>query len=212
MYDYKKNNKIHIGLIDLGLNNINSIYHALNTLNFKVKIINKNIKKNNFDILILPGVGTFNVAMKTLINTGLNDLIFEQKYKKKLIFGICLGMQLMFEKSNEFENTKGLGIFQGNVLKIKKKKTKIVPHIGWNFVYTKNKSFNKLVRNKSMYYFVHSFFCNPKPIYNNITFTKINNFNFCSSIYQDNILATQFHPERSGIEGLKLLNRLREFV
>jgi glutamine amidotransferase len=204
-----KNNKISVGIINLEFHNLFSIYHAMKSLDYKVKIYNFNQKKYDSDILILPGVGSFNFAMKKIKMHNIDEKINEFLFKKKLLFGICLGMQLLFEESNEFVSTKGMGLIQGNVENFSKKKFK-VPHIGWEKI-KKNQNISFL-SNNDYYYFVHSFFCKPKDKKSILSLTNYQGFQYCSSILKNNIFATQFHPEKSGKSGLKILNNIKKLI
>ena len=107
--------KISVGIINLELHNLFSIFHAMKILGYNVKIYNLQQSKYNSDILILPGVGSYNAAMKTIKKNNIDKKIIEFLNKKKLLFGICLGMQLLFEKSNEFGSTQGIGLVKGSV-------------------------------------------------------------------------------------------------
>jgi len=205
--------KINCGIIDLNINNIHSIYHASKNAGLNTKIVNSNIKSlNNFDMIILPGVGSFKKAMNIMNETGMRDKILEFNHNDKFIFGICLGMQLLFENSEEFGKTKGLGLLKGNVVKFKKNKKDKIPHIGWYPIKTNNSNkFIKDFKNK-YFYFVHSYYCKPKKKIFVETETKFNNFYYASSVLKDNIYATQFHPEKSGPQGLKFLKSIKNRI
>ena len=130
----ESNNKnISVGITNLEFHNLFSIYHAVKSLGYKVKIYSLEQSKYNCDILIFPGIGSFNSAMKVIKKNNIDFKIKEFLETKKLLFGICLGMQLLFEKSNEFGLTKGLGLIKGNVTNFPKKSFK-VSHIGWEKV------------------------------------------------------------------------------
>ena len=204
-----KNNKISVGIINLEFHNLFSIFHAIKSLGYKVKIFNHNQSSYNTDILILPGVGSFNFAMKKIKKNSIDEKIKNFLFKKKLLFGICLGMQLLFEESDEFGFSKGMGLISGKVKKFPLKKVK-VPHIGWEKIEIKN-NFN-LLRNDSYYYFVHSHFCQPRQKNIIHSVTNYQGFKYCSSIQSNNIFATQFHPEKSGKSGLKILNKMKIFL
>lgn len=203
------NKKISVGIINLEFHNLFSIYHAVKSLGYKVKIYKLKQSKYNCDILIFPGIGSFNSAMKVIKKNNIDQKIKEFLETKKLLFGICLGMQLLFEKSNEFGFTKGLGLIGGNVKNFPKKNFK-VPHIGWERLKIVKK--NYFLSNKEYYYFVHSFFCNPKNEKTILTYTNYQGFDYCSSIYHKNIFATQFHPEKSGRSGLKILKNMKSLI
>ena len=211
MFDYKQK-KISVSLIDLKLNNIFSIYNALNDCGFRVKVVEGKVQKINSDIVILPGVGSFPKAMNYLRKNYLDKVIEEYNFKKKPIIGICLGMQLLFNKSYEFSKCKGLSLLDGEVVKINNSKIK-VPIIGWHKIeLTKKSRIIKNNLNNKFFYFVHSYHCKPKNFSNILSLTKINKFVFCSSIQKDNLIGMQFHPEKSGLEGMKILNNIKNLV
>ena len=133
-------NKIKVGIINSNIHNIHNIYRACSETGFKTNIVNPSEKELKYDLLILPGVGSFKSGMDYL-----NKYSFKEKIKNfllnqnKILFGICLGMQLLFEKSEEFENTDGLGLIKGEVIKLKKNNNLKIPHIGWNKIIIKKK-------------------------------------------------------------------------
>lgn len=201
---------IKIGILDLGINNLYSIYNCLHNCGYKTKLVTKNICKADIDLLVIPGVGSFKYAMKIINERKLNYEISNFLIQKnKYIYGICLGMQIFFEKSNEFGNTRGLSIIKGEVKKFNKEKTKLVTNIGWRKVKTfKEKKFYYNIEN-NYFYFVHSYFCNPKNQDDILLTTNLNNkLNFCSAVRKNNIIGTQFHPEKSGIDGINFLKNI----
>ena len=208
------NNKLRIGIIDLKINNIFSILKAIQVANFKCNIIEKKENYKKYDLIILPGVGSFKEAMKKIKNEDIDKKIneFVDDNSKKL-FGICLGMQLLFERSAEFGNTKGLNLLSGTVEKFKKKEAKIVPHMNWNKIHLKNLNNISLLKtfDKKDFYFVHSFYCKIKEKKNLLSYTKHENLKFCSSVLYKNILGTQFHPEKSGKIGINFLKKIEKF-
>ena len=210
MLDYKNKN-ISIGIINLRLNNIFSIINILKNLGFKVEIIDKKKKIKN-DILLLPGVGSFPKAISFLKKSSLDKEILNFADLNKPIVGICLGMQLLFDQSDEFKKTNGLSLIPGKVKKIPLIKT-TVPNIGWQQIKLKKKNFLiKESSNLEHFYFIHSYFCQPKEKKNIMSLSKINNFNFCSSIKKENIYGMQFHPEKSGKPGIKILKNLQKII
>lgn len=211
----KNNNDIVI--IDYQLGNLFSVKHACVKvgLNPIVTSDKKDILKAS--ILILPGVGAFGDAMENLKKL---DLISPIKDKVKMgipIFGVCLGLQLLFEESEEHGINRGLGIIKGTVKKfpssIDNRKIK-VPNTGWNTIYNKNieewnnSPLNSLDQNSYMY-FVHSYYAKPENANDVLTLTNYEGLEYCSSIKKDNICAFQFHPEKSGKGGLKIYNNIK---
>lgn len=190
-----------IVIIDYGLGNLGSVKNALDKLGIDsmVSKLTTDIKKA--DGLILPGVGSASEGMKNLQKSGLDNVIRGQIEKKKPFLGICLGMQLLLSSSEE-GNTKCLNIIEG---KVKKFKTDLkVPQIGWNQVMNKSTSLFTGIKNNSYFYFVHSYYCQPKEIQTEIGLTDYG-ITFCSAFENRNIFGVQFHPEKSGENGLKLL-------
>ena len=204
--------KIKIGVINLKSHNLFSILQAMKNIGYKTKIVENYKEIIKTDMIILPGVGSFKYAMNYLNKTGLKDELLKHTIiKRKSLFGICLGMQLLFTKSEEFGKTKGLNLFQGKVKKINTNNKK-VPHIGWNNIKKKNRFFlpKKVLTKK--FYFTHSFYCEPKNINDIHTETKYDNLIFCSSVIKKNIIGTQFHPEKSGEAGLTILKEIKNIL
>ena len=205
--------KIKIGLIDLKSHNLFSIMQATKNVGYDVKVIDdyKEIAKK--DIIIIPGVGSFKYAMKRL-----KYLSFDYELKKyisnrnKCLFGICLGMQLLFSSSEEFGFTKGLNFVDGKVKKLQNSKFFKVPHVGWNNIHILNNKFipENVLRDK--YYFTHSFYCSPKDKKVIHTNTSYSDKIFCSSLVKRNIIGTQFHPEKSGKSGLEIIKNLKNII
>ena len=208
MSEYKK---IKVNIVNLGFNNTFSIFQAFKSLGCKVQLIDK-INKNKTDLLVLPGVGSYAKGMNTLREKNFDSYI--QDYasdNNNKILGVCLGMQLFFSESCEFGKTNGLNLISGKVKKIPNKANK-VPHIGWNTVKTnKNNDFFK--NNDKHFYFVHSYYCEPKNKKLILSETNLEKLNFCSSVMKDNLIGVQFHPEKSSIAGKNLLtNILKNFI
>lgn len=191
-----------IAIINYGLGNIKSLSNALDKIG-KVHTItdNTNILKKA-ETLILPGVGNFGYAMKELKYKKLISTITDHTNDNKKLIAICLGMQLLLDKSEESEDCKGLGIIPGKVKKLLSKKESF-PHITWKDLELKEKKIENFFQQK--YYFVHSYFCDvdPKYIFSNSVFDSKT---FPSIIKSKNNIGIQFHPEKSGEPGLDLLN------
>ncbi len=195
-----------IGIIDYGAGNLGSVKKALDYLNTKNKIVSTPEELNDCTKLILPGVGNFGDIMKSL---EANNLIqpLKQAIKKKPFFGICLGYQVLFEISEESPGINGLGILKGKVVKFQQKRK--VPQIGWNNIKFKKQS-NLLqdIPDNAFVYFLHSYYPVPEEDIG-ITQTEYGE-TFVSAINNDHIYATQFHPEKSGTIGLKILRNFIE--
>ena len=204
-----KNKKIAI--IDYQMSNMFSIRNAVGKIGYDAKLVSDPSKLSSYDVAILPGVGAYPEAIKHLKNLGLFESIIEFIKSGKSFIGICLGLQLLFSKSLEFESTNGLNVIGGNVLKFSKDKVRNIPHVGWNSIdilsdsNKKNKIFTK-IENKSYMYFIHSLYVLPEDKNVICTSTNYGKMQFTSSILKDNIFGTQFHPEKSGKNGLRLLD------
>lgn len=192
-----------IAILDYGLGNLTSVKNALDMIGVENTITSNASTIKKADALILPGVGAAQEGMKNLQTRNLIPLLKEEIKKGKPFLGICLGMQLLFTKSEE-GNTDCLSIIQGTV---KRFKTKLkVPQIGWNTVEIMN--YESGIMNQTLtnnyFYFVHSYYCEPsdkKTIAGTTNYDK----DFCSMVQKDNICGVQFHPEKSGSIGLQLL-------
>ena len=208
---------VNVSIVDFGLSNLNSVISACEKVGMKVAIVSNPKQILNSDALILPGVGAFGNAMKNLKKNGTDKSIIEFYKKGKQIFGICLGMQLLFDESVENGKFKGLGIIKGKVRKFDKKYD-IVPNIGWNKISVMKKNITKNVKstlnisNNQFFYFVHSYYCEPNDKKNSSSNSNFGKFTFCSSILHKNIEAYQFHPEKSGKNGLKIYNNIKKKI
>jgi len=197
-------------IIDYGMGNVSSVEKALNFLNIKNIISNdKNIIKNSSAIL-LPGVGSFSQGMNNLRELNLVDLLTDEVVnKKKPFLGICLGMQLIFEKGSEPHECDGLGWIKGEVKKLDLDGLKI-PHMGWNDIEVQNNKFYSKINNFD-FYFIHSYHVLPT-FKSEIAATVNYGIDIVASIQKDNIFATQFHPEKSQQSGLCLLKEFFETI
>jgi imidazole glycerol-phosphate synthase subunit HisH len=195
-----------IAIIDYGMGNIHSVKKALEVKGAKVKVTNSPDVIKKASKLVLPGVGAFGDAMRELKKQGLIEAIKKHVADKKVFLGICLGMHLLFESSEESRGVAGLGILKGTVRKFVAGKNYKVPHMGWNQIDFKKpgcKLFKKMADGSSVY-FCHSYY--PKP--DNaacIAATTGYKLKFASIIWQDNVYAMQFHPEKSQATGLSLI-------
>ncbi len=196
-----------IAIIDYKMSNLFSIKNALDTLGIKNEITSDEETILSSSGAILPGVGSFPESMQQLSDLKLVDTIKRFIDTGKPFMGICLGLQLLFTKSDEFQETKGLGIIDGTVQSFKSYiKEKPIPHVGWNKIQItgSNQSAKLIIDNENYFYFVHSYFVKPKNKNKNFTETNYENLKFCSSIIDNNIFACQFHPEKRGNNGLKV--------
>lgn len=192
-----------IAVIDYGAGNIFSVKNALDYLGFESVLTGKKEDIEAADAIILPGVGAYPAAMKMLQKSGLIDTIKTQAYKKPFL-GICLGMQLLFEKGYEFEECDGLGLIPGSVKKMEEENL-IIPHMGWNKLEILNEC--PLVSGldkDSFVYFVHSY--KAECADENICAYSSYGGKVPALVFNGNtIFGAQFHPEKSGETGLKIL-------
>ena len=206
--------KKQVTIIDYGMGNLASIKNALEYLNTNVIISEEPdlISKSNFSIL--PGVGSFKTAMLKIRKKKIDEAIFNLLKKGNYLLGICLGMQILGKSSTEDGFTEGLGLVDNEVIKFEKSNTEgnKIPHIGFNSVNfdTGNVLFKNL-NNNIDFYFVHSYFMQTKGLKKNISTTNYG-INFLSSFNNDNIFATQFHPEKSQKNGLILLKNFLNLI
>lgn len=196
-------------IIDYKVGNLLSVQRGFDRAGIPTIITNDKTLIKEAKILILPGVGAFKDAMNDLIDSGLVPLIKEHVANGKLLFGVCLGMQLLFQSSDEFTYTKGLNFIQG---KIKKLDISLkVPHIGWNTLQiNKQHDIVSKIQNGDFVYFVHSFYAemNQKDV---IAYTDYE-IKVPAIVQNKNIIGMQFHPEKSGTVGLKILQALKEMI
>ena len=203
-----------IAIIDYNMSNLFSVQAACANVGIKTIITNDYEQIMKSEAIILPGVGAYSEAMDKIKKLKLDYAIQKFLEKGKMIFGICLGMQLFFENSYEFGEVKGLGLIKGSVVKFDyKSKNEFIktPHLGWNKInLKKNSVFFEGIHNQSYMYFVHSYYVNPTISSNIVSTTNYGGNYFCSSIEKENIFAVQFHPEKSGIDGLKMYLNIKQ--
>lgn len=203
-----------ITIIDYGVGNIGSVANTLTRLGQSYQISSDSKLVRSSDVLLLPGVGAAGVGMQNLRDRGLDTAIRQAIQNGKSFLGICLGMQLLFEYSEE-ANTDCLGILKGSIKKFQLERK--VPQIGWNQVIpTKKNPYAKRIflgiPQASTFYFVNSFYTVPSDVSVTAAITEYGE-QFTSVVATKNIIATQFHPEKSGTVGFLLLqNILKEFV
>ena len=194
-----------LGIIDYNMGNLASVYNACSKFTKDVKIVKEPNEIKNLDKLILPGVGAYKDAMEHLENSNLKNAIIDFANSGKPLLGICLGMQLLFDSSEEFGYTKGLGLIEGEVVKFDKDKMQEdlkIPHMGWNKIINKKNSLFKDLKDPYLY-FVHSFHAKTKKEY--IIGETTYGYNFVSAVNKNNIFGFQPHPEKSHNNGLKIL-------
>ncbi len=202
-----------IVIIDYGVGNLHSIKSALDYLKIENKVSKDIDEILNADGLILPGVGAFGDAMENLTNTGLIPTIRKFVESGKKLLGICLGAQLLYEKSFELGEYEGLGFIKGEVVPFKgliDKELKI-PHMGWNeLIFNKNDKILKYIKEKEQVYYVHSYFIKSEGT--EIIASSEYDINVPGIVCYKNIYGMQFHPEKSGVTGLNLLKAFGELI
>ena len=196
--------KKNISLIDFGAGNLHSVYKAFKFVGASIEITKDESIIEKSDAVVFPGVGAFGSVMKSIRENNLESIIKKSALSGKPFLGICVGMQVLFESGEENPDVPGLGVFKGKVVKFKKAKK--IPHIGWNDIcvaHVGNGRDHSLPGGK--FYFVHSYYVVPED--KNLIYarTTYDGEEFCSSIKKDNLLAVQFHPEKSGDAGLEFL-------
>ena len=208
--------KKKVVIVDYGIGNILSLKMAFNEIDLEVVYSKDEKEILDSKYIILPGVGAFKKAMDKIKVYKIDQILKQSVKNKSLILGICLGAQLLFSKSNEFGETYGLGLIDGEVKSISEEKnfkvndTKL-PHIGWSEI-NKEKDLKKNqkslldnITDEDNFYFVHSYICHVKNNFNKIAMTNYGNLSIPAIVGSENIFGCQFHPEKSGKSGLKLL-------
>ena len=192
-------------VIDYGMGNLRSVAKAVEKSGYSVKVSGEYLDIKRAKKIILPGVGAFGKAMENLKRQGILDVIKEKLKEGTPYLGICLGLQLLFEWSEE-GNTKGMGVIKGVVKRFPNLPSLKIPHMGWNKVKLRMEGEDLFdgIPDNSYFYFIHSYYVIPveKEIIATTTFYGVE---FVSSIKKGNLFACQFHPEKSGKIGLKLL-------
>lgn len=194
-----------VAIVDYGMGNLTSVKNSLEFIGYPAHLVEDKEQLANYDTIILPGVGAFAKAMEALRASDMDKAINDFVQQGKKIIGICLGMQLLFEESYEFGHHKGLGLIEGSVLPFAGKIDLSIPHVGWNEIHAQLPEFTP---HNGDYYFVHSFYCQPKKK-ENILFTTNYGIDFCTGVVENNqIFGLQFHPEKSQKKGLDLLKKI----
>ena len=193
--------KKKISLIDFEAGNLHSVYKAVKFIGANVDITSDPDVIEKSDAVILPGVGAFGAVMDSINKSNLKETIIKEAKSGKPFLGICVGMQVLFEEGEENPEVEGLGIFKGKVVKFKKAKR--IPHIGWNDSIPVEALHAKFLQKK--FYFVHSYYVIPEDKSLIASEAECDGEKFTSVIKKNNLIAVQFHPEKSGEAGLELL-------
>lgn len=194
-----------IAIIDYGAGNLQSVKKALDFIGAESVITDDPETINACDKILLPGVGSFGDAMASMKEKNLVETVKQNALSGKAFLGICLGLQLLFEESEESPGVKGLGIFKGKIKKFPANMGLKIPHIGWNSLEIKQKdTLFKGIPENSYVYFVHSYYLEAEEP-NDVAAVTNYGIDFHSAVGKGNIFATQFHPEKSGDVGLAIL-------
>ena len=207
-----------IAVIDYGVGNLFSLLSSLNYVGLNTKLTNDIEEIKNAKGIILPGVGAFRDAIGNLEKYGLKETLISEAKKGKPFLGICLGMQMLFEKSYEYGEYEGLGLINGTVEEIKKyipeNSDLKIPHMGWNSLIInerfKDDKILKDVDNNEYVYYVHSYFAKTDTK-NIVTYSEYGT-KIPGIVKNENVYGMQFHPEKSGDIGLKLLKNWGELI
>jgi len=196
-----------IGIVDYNIGNLASVKNAFDLLGEKVVVESDPAKLCTYDKLILPGVGAFGDAMEHLQSRGMDEAVREYAKSGKYLLGICLGMQLLFDSSEEFGINEGLGLIKGRVVAFDTSRFHTplkVPHIGWNRMFTKEHPLFEGLDKDHYLYFVHSYHALCDNEADSIG-ESVYGYRFTSAIAHDNVMGIQPHPEKSHHNGLKIL-------
>ena len=203
-----------IALLDYGSGNLRSVHKSLLKVGADVRLVKSPREIGDASGLVLPGVGAFDDCIAALRKQELLEAAKDFIKTGKSFLGICVGYQALFEKSEEFNScAAGLGVFQGKVVRFTERPGHKIPQIGWNQleIVKKDCPLYRGIANGSYVYFVHSFY--PQPVDASIVATRTDyGDNFASSVWRDNVFATQFHPEKSQRVGLQLLKNFADLA
>jgi glutamine amidotransferase len=194
-----------IVIVDYGMGNLRNVQKGFERIGKEARITRNKKEIQRASAVVLPGVGAFRDCMENLEKYGLIDPLLRSVEKGKPYLGICLGLQILFSESEEFGSHRGLDVIKGKVVKFKPDPEHKVPHMGWNTIQIQNGCpFLEGIESGSFFYFVHSYYVVPEENKWTTTLTE-HGIPFASSIWKENLFATQFHPEKSQEIGLKIL-------
>ena len=194
---------MNVAIIDYGVGNLRSVEKAFAATGCEAIISGDESVLRRAEKLVLPGVGAFAACMKALTERGFDQLVTERASKGTPLLGVCVGMQLLFDESEEFGSTRGLGLLRGSVRRFGNEL--VVPHVGWNRIHQKRShALFEGVEDGSFCYFVHSFYCEPMDETAVVGETEYG-VRYASVVAERNICGVQFHPEKSQDVGLRML-------
>ncbi|HKL10478.1 MAG TPA: imidazole glycerol phosphate synthase subunit HisH [Clostridia bacterium] len=199
-----------IAIVDYGVGNLKNVQTAFNNIGLESEITSEEAAIDKSDAILLPGVGAFRDAIENLERSGLVPCIRRNVADGKILMGICLGMQLLFDKSFEDGEWDGLGFLKGDVVRFEIDCK--VPHMGWNNLIEKREDpIGKGVETGEFVYFVHSYYAVPKNP-DDLVFSSEYGVEFPALVRRGNVIGAQFHPEKSGETGYKILKNLKEMI
>jgi glutamine amidotransferase len=203
--------QVKIAILDYGMGNLRSVQKAFEKVGYAAEVTSDAEVARRADKIVLPGVGAFEDAIAELHRCGLAEPVVEAIRSGKPFLGICLGLQLLFEKSYENGEHQGLGVLSGDVVRFELPPEYAVPHMGWNQLGLRRRPpILDGIEDGSYFYFVHSYYVVPRDV-DVIAVETDYGRPFCSMIWRDNVFATQFHPEKSQAQGLRLLKNFARF-
>jgi len=198
-----------IAIVDYGMGNRRSVEKAFEHVGAQAVITRDHEALRRADGIVVPGVGAFPEGMRRLTALGLDELVRERAAAGVPLLGICLGMQLLFESSTEHEGAPGLGILPGTVTKLQSPR---LPHIGWNLVtFERDSALTEGLGDAAAFYHVHSFACRPSDA-TDVVGTSEYGERFVSVVERGNVMASQFHPEKSSRDGLRMLRNFAQLA
>ncbi len=201
-----------IVIIDYGMGNLRNVQKGFEKVGVEAKLTRNKTEIGRASAIVLPGVGAFKDCMENLERYGLIDPLLRSIEKGKPYLGICLGLQILFSESEEFGACKGLDLIKGRVVKFRPDPEHKVPHMGWNTIErVKEVPMLEGVESGDFFYFVHSYYVIPEEAKWTSTVTPYGK-PFTSSIWKENLFATQFHPEKSQKKGLRILENFVKWV
>ena len=204
--------KPKIVIIDYGMGNLRNVQKGFEQVGFEAKVTRNKREVGKASAVVLPGVGAFRDCMENLERYGLIEPLLQSIEKGKPYLGICLGLQVLFSESEEFGAHRGLDVIKGKVVRFKPDPEHKVPHMGWNTVeIVRGAPGLRGIEGGDFFYFVHSYYVVPEEREAIATLTTYG-ISFASSVWKDNLFATQFHPEKSQQRGLRLLENFARSI
>jgi imidazole glycerol-phosphate synthase subunit HisH len=201
---------VSVDVLDLGINNLASLSRGFrNAADVELRLVGDASQAGTPDLLVLPGVGAFGAAVDELRRRGLDEVIASHVASGRALFGVCLGMQLLADSSEETPGVTGLGLIPGTVHKLEASGTARVPHMGWDGVRATEQAGPFTTLGEPVdFYFVHSYAVRPSDESDVLITSEFAGRPFVSGVVRDNVLGMQFHPEKSSRPGARLLSEI----